>query len=54
MIGNDNVALHHFIDRTHKEFAIKDLGRLNYFFGLEVSYTPNELFIGQAKYAHES
>ncbi|KAG6414359.1 hypothetical protein SASPL_127081 [Salvia splendens] len=40
-------------DLIHKEFAIKDLGRLNYFLGLEVSYTHDGLFIGQAKYAHD-
>lgn len=37
--GNDSTALRHFISRTHHKFAIKDLGQLNYFLGLEVSYT---------------
>lgn len=47
--GNDFTALCHFISRTHQEFAIKDLVRLNYFLGLEVSYTTDGLFVGQAK-----
>ena len=51
--GNDQSLLQRFISQTHKEFAIKDLGRLNYFLGLEVSYTHDGLFIGQAKYAHD-
>lgn len=51
--GNDSSLLHNFISRTHREFAIKDLGRLNYFLGLEVSYTSDGLFVGQAKYARD-
>lgn len=42
-----------FIDRAHCEFVIKDLGKLNYFFGLEVSYTSSGLFVVQGKYAHD-
>nr|GEU74746.1 zinc finger, CCHC-type [Tanacetum cinerariifolium] len=34
-----------------KEFVIKDLGDMSYFFGLEVSYTEDGLFRSQAKYA---
>lgn len=51
-MGNDSDMLCHFITRTHSEFAIKDLGKLNYFLGLEISYTSDGLFICQAKYAH--
>lgn len=47
------VALQKFIDRTHQEFAIKDLGHLNYLLGLEVSYTFDGIFIGQVKYVHD-
>lgn len=53
MIGSDTNLLKKFISRTHYEFAIKDLGHLNYFIGLEVSYTSDGLFVGQAKYAHD-
>lgn len=42
-----------FISKIHVEFAVKDLGKLNYFLGLEVSYTNNGLFLTQAKYAHD-
>lgn len=48
--GNDLGALFKFIYRSHQEFIIKNLGRLNYFLGLEISYTPTGLFVGQAKY----
>lgn len=45
--------LHHFIARTHKEFTIKDLSKLNYFLGLDVSYTSTDIFVGQSKYARD-
>lgn len=51
--NHDPGALRKFIDRTHREFAIKNFGCLNYFLGLEVSYTPTSLFVGQVNYAHD-
>ena len=32
---------------------MKDLGHLSYFLGLEITYSTNELYIIQAKYAFE-
>lgn len=52
VIGSDPILLHKFIDRTHREFTIKDLGSLSYFLGLEVAYTSDGPLVGQAKYAH--
>lgn len=39
-----------FTHRLNREFAIKDLGDLNNFLGLEVSYTYDGLFLSQSKY----
>nr|XP_040246144.1 uncharacterized mitochondrial protein AtMg00810-like [Aegilops tauschii subsp. strangulata] len=39
--------------RLHAEFAIKDLGPLHYFHGVEVVRRPDGFFIHQRKYAHE-
>ncbi|XP_071687798.1 uncharacterized mitochondrial protein AtMg00810-like [Rutidosis leptorrhynchoides] len=51
--GNDATFIWSFISRLHDEFAIKDLGRLVYFLGLEVLYTDSGLFLSQAKYARD-
>lgn len=50
---SDQAMLRHFIIRTHSEFAIKDLDQLNYILDLKIPYTPDGLFVGQAKYAHD-
>ncbi|KAJ9552360.1 hypothetical protein OSB04_016405 [Centaurea solstitialis] len=53
LTGNNNDFIAQFVSRLHKEFAIKDLGKLSYFLGLEASYTNDGLFLTQAKYAHD-
>ncbi|XP_021991778.2 uncharacterized mitochondrial protein AtMg00810-like [Helianthus annuus] len=50
LTGNQPSALASFINCLHNEFAIKDLGKLNYFLGLEGTYTKNGLFLNQSKY----
>nr|XP_043625647.1 uncharacterized mitochondrial protein AtMg00810-like [Erigeron canadensis] len=50
LTGNLSPVLLAFIARLNKEYAIKDLGELNYFLGLEVTYISNGLFINQSKY----
>ena len=39
------------ITRQSKEFAMKDLGSLHYFLGVEVQHNPQGLFLSQTKYA---
>ncbi|GJY10313.1 putative zinc finger, CCHC-type containing protein [Tanacetum coccineum] len=51
LTGNNESLLTSFTTRLNLEFAIKDLGDLSYFLGLEVSYTNDGLFLSQAKYA---
>ena len=34
----------------HQKFAIKDLGKLNYFLGIEMTTSYNGLFLNQRKY----
>ncbi|GJR98188.1 hypothetical protein Tco_0270362, partial [Tanacetum coccineum] len=47
--GNDESVIATFTSRLNHEFAIKDLGALNYFLGLEVAYTDNGLFLTQSR-----
>lgn len=53
LTGNDPTQIHTFITRMNNVYAMKDLGRLNYFLGLEDTYTSDDLFLTQAKYAHD-
>ena len=53
LTGNNPSLISTFIARLNNEFATKDLGQLNYFLGLEVTYTDDGLFLTQAKYAHD-
>jgi len=38
--GDDPIAIQLIKDQLHKKFEMKDLGRLPYFLGLEVAYSP--------------
>lgn len=53
LTGNQDDVMQSFIHTLHKEFAIKDLGALNYFLGLEVTTSDAGLFLSQTKYAHD-
>ncbi|GJS34280.1 retrovirus-related pol polyprotein from transposon RE1 [Tanacetum coccineum] len=51
LTGNQEHVITSFIHRLHEEFAIKDLGDLNYFLGFEGAYTDSGLFLIQSKHA---
>ena len=51
LTGNNPALINQFISQLNSEFAVKDLGLLNYFLGLEVSYIPNGFLLSQVKYA---
>jgi len=48
--GSNKEAIHHFIDQLKKEFQVKDLGELSYFFGIEALRNQDDLHLRQAKY----
>ncbi|KAL4027762.1 hypothetical protein IC575_010948 [Cucumis melo] len=50
-MGDSDKLLNDLIQALNSEFALKDLGDLSYFLGVEVSYPTNEgMFLSQAKY----
>lgn len=51
--GSSLELVHAFIDSLQHKFALKDLGRLHFFLGIEVRPLGNGLHLSQAKYIHE-
>lgn len=51
LISDSTVVIQYLITLLHHNFSLKDVGRLNYFLGIEVSYpTTGGLFLSQSKY----
>ncbi|KAG8472493.1 hypothetical protein CXB51_034175 [Gossypium anomalum] len=48
--GSDSDAINQFVKSFNHQFSLKDLGRLNYFLGIEVTYIPDGLVLNQKKY----
>ena len=53
LIGNNNQVIQQLIDALGREFAIKDLGKLKYFLGLEVQHVQGGLILFQSKYTKD-
>jgi hypothetical protein len=53
LIGSHSSLLTSVIAALTKEFDMKDLGQLNYFLGLQISYPSFDLFVSQTKYIKE-
>jgi hypothetical protein len=45
--------LQHFIDRLLSEFAVKDMGALRFFLGIDVRRTKAGFYLSQERYAEE-
>ena len=48
--GNSYMQVASLIAKLNSEFALRDLGRLAYFLGIEVSYHENSIHLSQTKY----
>jgi len=53
LTGSNTAQIEHVKQHHHKCFGIKDLGRLDYFLGLEVSYVHQGIVLSQKKFTHE-
>lgn len=51
--GNSTEEIETLKRHLHKTFTIKDLGRLHYFLGLEVSYMPEGIVLTQRKFTKD-
>ncbi|XP_056160962.1 uncharacterized mitochondrial protein AtMg00810-like [Syzygium oleosum] len=49
--GSPTAPLSTLLESLQKEFAIKDLGELHYFLGIELKRTPDGILLHQTKYA---
>lgn len=53
MASTSQEAVHASLQGLEKHFAIKDLGELHYFLGIQVQSTKGELLLTQEQYASE-
>lgn len=53
LTGNNPSFISHLIRQLHEKFALKDLGQLHYFLGIEIKYFCGGITISQTKYAHD-
>ncbi|CAJ2640052.1 unnamed protein product [Trifolium pratense] len=51
--GNNSNFISSLTQRLNKDFALKDLGQLHYFLGLEIRYFSGGITISQTKYARD-
>ena len=53
MVSSSSTATDRLLHQLGTSFALKDLGALHYFFGVEVKRSPDCLHLSQQKYASE-
>jgi hypothetical protein len=53
VVSSSNDAVTALLQDLQKDFALKDLGKLHYFVGIEVSQTASGILLSQEKYAND-
>ena len=53
MVSSCDSAVDRLLHQLRDDFALKDLGPLHYFLGIEVSAVDGGLLLSQSKYARE-
>ncbi|KAA3465088.1 Retrovirus-related Pol polyprotein from transposon TNT 1-94 [Gossypium australe] len=51
--GNHQSTIDAFVESLESRFSLKDLGKLSYFLGIEVTHTASGLFLNQQKYIRD-
>ncbi|PKU61494.1 Retrovirus-related Pol polyprotein from transposon TNT 1-94 [Dendrobium catenatum] len=51
LTGNDHNAIQSLLHSLHSSFALKQLGKINLFLGIQVQHSAHGLFLSQAHYA---
>jgi hypothetical protein len=51
LVSSSSTAASRLVQNLRSEFAVKDLGPLRYFFGIEITTVPTGLVLTQKKYA---
>lgn len=53
-MGSNDELVQHVVDDLSFVFEMKDMGRLTYFLGLQISYcVVRDIFVNQVKYAND-
>lgn len=53
MTGSTQTTIIDLIKRLHNQFALKDMGNLSYFLGIQVSRDTTSLYLCQEKYVNK-
>jgi hypothetical protein len=53
LTGSSPRLLQHVVDSLCAEFAVKDMGELHFFLGIDVKHTANGFFLSQERYAED-
>nr|XP_020163676.1 uncharacterized mitochondrial protein AtMg00810-like [Aegilops tauschii subsp. strangulata] len=51
LVSSSVPAADHLLSALRSDFAVKDLGKLHYFLGLEVAHTSDGLYLTEKKYS---
>ncbi|KAG8479467.1 hypothetical protein CXB51_029912 [Gossypium anomalum] len=51
--GTNSSAIDKFVTELHDRFSLKDLGRLNYFLRIQVTYSSTGIFLSQQKHIQD-
>lgn len=53
LIGSSPALLQHIVDCLRAEFAVKDMGSLRFFLGIDVKRTKDGFYLSQERYAED-